>query len=115
MADSKDETTSNVTDPRLLSLSPADNVLVACVALTASSVVTIDGQAVTLVEDIAMAHKIARRDLATGVAVIKYGAAIGSTTADVAAGHHVHLHNMKSDYIATVDEVTSAVYGRATE
>jgi len=115
MADSNDETMSSETDSRLLLLSPADNVLVACTALTAGSVVTIGGQAVTLAEDIAMAHKIARWDLLAGVAVIKYGAAIGSTTEGVAAGHRVHLHNMKSDYIATVDEVTSAVYGRAAE
>jgi hypothetical protein len=31
--------------------------------------------------------------------VIKYGAAIGSTTKAVRAGDWVHLHNMKSDYI----------------
>lgn len=106
---------SSETDSRLLLLSPADNVLVACTALTAGSVIAIDGRTVTLAEDIAMAHKIARRDLAAGIAVIKYGAAIGSTTTEVARGRHVHLHNMKSDYIATVDEVTTAVYGRAAE
>jgi len=110
MADS-----DSLTDNRLLLLAPADNVLVACVALGAGTTLQIDGEAVTLAADIGMAHKLARRDLAAGIPVIKYGAPIGSTTAAVAKGDHVHLDNMKSDYIATVNDATAAVYdGKAT-
>jgi len=103
------------TDKRLLLLDAADNVLVACVALSPGTALTIDGEAVTLADSVGMAHKLARHDLAAGVAVIKYGAPIGSTTAAVPKGGHVHLDNMKSDYIATVNETTAAVYdGKAT-
>jgi hypothetical protein len=33
--------------------------------------------------------------------VLKYGAPIGSATADIAPGAHVHVHNMMSDYTPT--------------
>jgi (2R)-sulfolactate sulfo-lyase subunit alpha len=51
--------------------------------------------------DVGVGHKLARHALAVGDKVLKYGAPIGSITAPVAAGGHVHLHNMKSDYIAS--------------
>ena len=39
--------------------------------------------------------------LAIGDKVIKYGAPIGSMTAAADTGDWVHMHNMKSDYIAS--------------
>jgi hypothetical protein len=33
--------------------------------------------------------------------VLKYGVSIGSATADISLGEHVHLHNIKSDYTPT--------------
>src|SRR5256885_4726473 len=39
-------------------------------------------------------HKVAVRDLAEGAVVRKYGQIIGVTTAPVAAGSHVHTHNL---------------------
>ena len=47
---------------------------------------------------VAMAHKLARRDIASGEKVLKYGAPIGVATTDIPAGAHVHVHNMRSDY-----------------
>lgn len=41
-------------------------------------------------------HKIALRDLALGAHVRKYGEVIGRLTAAVAAGDHVHVHNLVS-------------------
>ena len=38
-------------------------------------------------------HKIARRAIATGEPVFKYGQIIGYATADISAGDHVHSHN----------------------
>lgn len=43
---------------------------------------------------IPVGHKVALRDLPQGSAVRKYGHPIGWTTADVAAGEHVHTHNL---------------------
>lgn len=39
-------------------------------------------------------HKIARRGVAKGAAVLKYGQIIGYATEDIAEGAHVHSHNL---------------------
>jgi hypothetical protein len=81
----------------LLRLHPDDNVLVAIAALDAGAVV--DGLAVR--EPVPLGHKVAARPLPRGTRVLKWGSPIGSTTTDVPAGAHVHLHNMQSDYLPT--------------
>jgi (2R)-sulfolactate sulfo-lyase subunit alpha len=42
-----------------------------------------------------LGHKVALCDLEAGQPVIKYGIAIGLTTAPVRTGQHVHVHNLK--------------------
>ncbi len=42
-------------------------------------------------------HKYARRDIAEGEAVIKYGLPIGRATRAIAAGEHVHVHNVRTN------------------
>jgi altronate dehydratase small subunit len=39
-------------------------------------------------------HKLALRAIDAGAAVRKYGAVIGRATAAIAAGEHVHIHNL---------------------
>jgi hypothetical protein len=82
-------------------LHPDDNVLVLAAPVRRGERLTIDGQPVVATADVAVGHKLARRALTAGDKVFKYGAPIGSMTAAAAAGEHVHLHNMKSDYIAS--------------
>jgi altronate dehydratase len=41
-------------------------------------------------------HKVAIHDVAAGAAVVKYGSPIGTATADIPAGAHVHTHNVAS-------------------
>ncbi len=88
-------------DRRVLFLNAEDNVGVACKDLAAGTELGIDENTVTLPGDVELGHKLARTALAEGDKIIKWGAEIGSVTQAVAAGGHVHLHNMKSDYIAT--------------
>jgi altronate dehydratase len=47
-----------------------------------------------VLEDIPLCHKIALRDIEMGEAVLKNGHVIGSTTMRIAAGSHVHVHNL---------------------
>lgn len=82
-------------------LHPDDNVLVCRADVAEGQVLRIDDRDVAALSAVGVGHKIARRDLAVGDRVSKYGALIGSMTSAVVAGEHVHLHNMKSDYIAT--------------
>lgn len=85
----------------LLLMSLDDNCLIARVDLKAGDTVTIDGQAVTLPAAVHLGHKLARRALAPGEKVLRYGAIIGSATAPIAIGEHIHTHNLESDYIPT--------------
>ena len=45
-------------------------------------------------QDIAQGHKIAVHDVPAGAPVRKYGQVIGFATAAIAAGDHVHAHNL---------------------
>ena len=47
-------------------------------------------------EAIAYGHKFAVSTMEQGSVVIKYGEIIGSTTARIEAGCHVHVHNVVS-------------------
>lgn len=88
-------------DARLILLHPDDNVLICVRAIEAGDVLPLSGGTIPAHEGIAIGHKIARMALHAGDKVIKYGAPIGSMTADAAAGDWVHMHNMKSDYISS--------------
>jgi altronate dehydratase small subunit len=53
--------------------------------------------AIALVSEVPSGHKIAISPIAKDEPVIKYGHAIGSATADIRPGEHVHVHNMESN------------------
>jgi len=89
------------TDPRLLLLSPGDSVFVLRGQIDEGEDIMVEGQRIRLPLALGLGQKIARKALAKGDKVIKYGAPIGSVTQAVALGDHVHLHNLKSDYTAT--------------
>ena len=68
----------------------ADSVAIALSALEVGEVVG----GITLIQTIPAGHKFALRSLAKGQPVIKLGHAIGVAAADIAAGAHVHEHNL---------------------
>ena len=86
---------------RVLLLDPQDNCVIACTPLSAGSVVLIDDVPLTLSGTIEVGHKLARRAISAGEKVIRYGAIIGTATHDIQRGEHIHLHNLKSDYLPT--------------
>lgn len=88
-----------MTDALLLSAN--DNVCVAVRPLPSGHVVRIGNIEITLPQDVQLGAKIAVRPLGQGEKVLKYGAPIGSTKCSVAAGEHVHTHNLESDYLHT--------------
>ena len=81
-------------------LDAADDVAVALRDLAAGEHVRIrSGGAVielAVLGDIPLGHKLARRAIAAGEIVRKYGEAIGGATAAIAVGAHVHVHNIAS-------------------
>jgi SAF domain len=92
---------AGLTDPRLMLLSPGDSVYVLRDQVAAGDAVMVDGVAVTFGQALGLGHKIARLPVAKGDQVIKYGAPIGRASRAIAAGDHVHLHNLVSDYTPT--------------
>lgn len=79
-----------------------DDVGVAVMNLDAGEEIgafTLEGEhvrQVNLVSDVPLGHKVAMRDLDQGREVIEYGRAIGAAVAPIAAGEHVHIHNIRS-------------------
>lgn len=88
-------------DPRLILLGPDDNCLAVATTLPRGCALMLEGAQVTLAEGIPVGHKLARRDIASGEKILKYGAVIGHATRPIGRGEHIHLHNLASDYIPT--------------
>lgn len=82
-------------------LNKADNVFVCCKEIAAGRLITLEDVTITMSADITVGHKIARKRIAKGEKILKYGVSIGSATQEIDFGEHVHLQNMKSDYIAS--------------
>jgi altronate dehydratase len=78
-------------------ISARDNVATALDALEVGRILDVAPTRITVTEPIPRGHKIALRTIRAGDEVIKYGSAIGTATADIAPGAHVHTHNVASD------------------
>lgn len=89
-----------MTGPFIL-LHPNDNVLVARKLAPEGTNVELASGVITLTQAIPLAHKIACRDIAEGERILKYGMPIGIATRAIAAGAHVHVHNIRSAYTPT--------------
>jgi altronate hydrolase len=84
----------------LLLIDPRDDVAVALTGLAAGDSVA---ENVTAASDIPAGHKVALRAVAKGQPVRKYGWPIGHATADIAAGEHVHSHNLATSLAGLED------------
>ncbi|MDE2162454.1 MAG: altronate dehydratase [Alphaproteobacteria bacterium] len=84
--------TGRLDDTGVIRLHPSDNVVVAAQSVAAGTKFTREN--VTALDAIPFGHKLATRAIAKGEAVRKYGQVIGAATQDIAAGKHVHVHNM---------------------
>ena len=84
-------------DTKYLKINPADNVAVAILPLKAGETITVDGQNITLNEDIPPGHKFALKDLDEGENVIKYGYPIGHTRKAQKQGDWMNENNIKTN------------------
>jgi hypothetical protein len=83
----------------LIRLADQDNVAVATRNLPRGAVVSVDGEEVITRDPIPFAHKIAIRAIPKDRQVFKYGVPIGRAKVAIGPGHHVHVHNIRSDYV----------------
>jgi altronate dehydratase small subunit len=76
---------------------PSDSVVTVTEAIRKGDAVRYPGsKSVIAAQDIPIYHKIAVVEIAKGNAVYKYGEKIGSASADIRVGDHVHTHNLES-------------------
>jgi SAF domain len=85
----------------LLIVADGDNVATALHDIVAGFKARVAGPSaeqpsLLVVQEIRLGHKAALRPIANGDLVIKHGRPIGHATADIAAGEHVHVHNVIS-------------------
>lgn len=95
----------------ILKINPADNVAVAIVAQTAGSVVSVDGQQLTLLDDIPAGHKIALHDFQEGDNIIKYGYPIGHARTVIQQGAWVNEKNIQTNLAGLLDYEYHPVIG----
>jgi hypothetical protein len=88
-------------DPRLLRLADADNVLIVIAAIGAGETFLVEGITVEAPVPLPLGFKVAARDLDAGSEAIRYGMPIGRTTQAVACGELLHTHNLESTYMRT--------------
>ncbi len=78
--------------PQTIRLHKEDNVVVARTRLAPGTVIA--AERVTCRDRIPVGHKVASRPIAVDAPVRKYGQIIGFATRPIAAGAHVHVHNV---------------------
>ncbi len=86
---------------KLFKIHPDDNVLVVRRIIEPGDVFEISGTKVVFGKSFGLGHKIAATAIPKGEKVVKFGVPIGSASEDIVPGDHVHLHNLKSDYLPT--------------
>lgn len=85
--------------PRAVVLHKEDNVGTLIDSASKGEACTLQGErtgSVPLVADIAFGHKICIAATPAGGDILKYGQVIGRASKAIAAGEHVHVHNVES-------------------
>jgi len=101
----------------VIRLNPLDDVLIARQALPVGLELGVED--LTVYDAIPSGHKIAARAIEQGQAVRRYGQIIGFASQPIAAGQHVHVHNLamgdfSRDYAFSIDAKGPPVATEAT-
>lgn len=81
-----------MTQSSVIRLHANDDVLIATQQLVPGAVV--ESESLTVRDLIPPGHKVAAHDIKSGDAVHRYNQIIGFATAEIAAGQHIHAHNL---------------------
>lgn len=88
-------------DTLFLKLHREDNVLIAIKNIEPGQTIELEGATCSVPGTIPKYFKIAAKDIDRGQKIMKCGMCIGVATEPIKAGHLVHIHNLKSDYMAS--------------
>ena len=86
-----------------IQINPNDNVVIALADFAKGNTIEIDGEQITITNDVPRGHKIAIKKLSEGDNIVKYGAPIGHATQLIEAGEHVHVQNTKTNLSGTIN------------
>src|SRR4051794_21408406 len=78
----------------LILLHPSDSVCVASRDLSAGTTVELADGRLKVLDDVGQGHKIARKPIQSGEAILKWGQTIGFATCPIEPGRWVHTHNV---------------------
>lgn len=82
----------------VITIHPLDNVAVALRDLDAGETIALDGGDTLILRDaVPRGHKVALCSLAPQAMIVKYGLPIGHALTAIAAGDHVHAHNLRTN------------------
>ena len=85
-------------------LRPGDDVAVTTSELAAGTELNTPDGLIMVNDDVPRSHKVALRAVDAGHSVRKYGQSIGLASVPIAAGDHVHVHNLEMDSTARAYE-----------
>lgn len=80
-----------------IKLNYGDNIAVATCNHLKGDMVEVNGEKITLLDDVPLAHKIALCDISEGEPIKKYDNVAGYAKRDIKKGEWVHIHNDRSD------------------
>ncbi len=93
----------------IVHLHARDSVVVALKNFAAGQQITVGDQVVTLRDAVPAGHKVAIREIATDQPVIKFGWAIGTATAKIEPGQHVHTHNLRDNHTIDLAAISTEI------
>ena len=73
-----------------------DDVVVLLEDGVKGKIIDVDGEQITLLEDIPKGHKVAIKEIKKDNDVLKYGYSIGKAKEDIKVGQWIHSHNMRT-------------------
>ena len=85
--------------PRAIVLHEDDNIATLIDDASKSDAVAFDGKKkgkLILAANVPYGHKFALKGISAGGDILKYGQVIGRATTAIAAGEHVHVHNVEA-------------------
>lgn len=95
--------------PDFVQLSPRDSVVVALKNLAAGTCIQLQHETLTLLDAVPAGHKIAIRNHRPDEPIFKFGWAIGLAANAIAAGQHVHTHNVRCDHQIDLNAIATEI------
>lgn len=88
-----------VAAPSAILIAPEDNVAVVLRDFREGETVAVGNRAVVCLGGVPSGHKVALEPIADGGSIVKCAVPVGISRRAIAAGEHVHIHNVASRYI----------------